>query len=138
MRISGEHPQEGGITRRNALQRGAVGVAGVGALGLSACGGDDDNGGKSTTAAKAPKQKRGGTLKAGVGGGGPPSLDPHLGLLTYGNAARAFQLYERLATYNPVTYKVEPRLAEEISSDATATSWTVRLRDGLEFHNGKT
>jgi len=35
-------------------------------------------------------------------------------------------------------FVLEPGIAEEISSNGDGTEWTIRLRQGVEFHNGKT
>jgi peptide/nickel transport system substrate-binding protein len=41
-------------------------------------------------------------------------------------------------TLDPTTFELKTLLAEEITPNATGTEWTIRLRDGVEFHNGKT
>ena len=57
-------------------------------------------------------------------------------LTTDPDIARAFQLYEPLAVRNP-DYELEMLLAESIEADKSPDEWTIRLRDGVTFHNGK-
>lgn len=89
----------------------------------------------SARAQAAPK--RGGRLLVGIAGGGAKDkLDAHAP--TSGpDIARVFALYEPLAMRN-AKYEFEMMLAESITSNATADVWTVRLKPGIEFHNGKT
>jgi peptide/nickel transport system substrate-binding protein len=50
--------------------------------------------------------------------------------------ARAFQLYEPLAIRNP-DYELEMVLAESIEAGKSPDMWTIRIREGVTFHNGK-
>lgn len=114
----------------------ASGAAVVGSgLGLAACG---SNGASSSTTTPPSKQgpKRGGTLRIGMtGGASSDSLDPQ-NVVTVPDHARAYQLFESLVTYDD---EAHPKLllAEEITPDSNATNWTVRVRPGVTFHNGK-
>jgi peptide/nickel transport system substrate-binding protein len=131
-----------GFSRRALLQRGAAaGGVLLGGSWLAACGGDDEaappaaatTGGE--TAEAAPKE--GGILRIGVAGGGTND-QIEVGKST--NAAdygRARALYEPLFSYDS-DYTLVPWLAEEATPNDTADEWTVRLREGVEFHNGKT
>ena len=47
------------------------------------------------------------------------------------------QLYEGLFDRDK-DFNLYPRLAESAEPNATADEWTVRVKDGIEFHNGKT
>lgn len=79
---------------------------------------------------------RGGTLTVGVAGGGSTdTLDAHLPT-NEADIARAHALYEPLAGYN-ANHKIVMRLAKSIVSNDNATVWTVTLRPGLKFSNGK-
>ncbi len=71
-----------------------------------------------------------------TGGGLKDSLDPHFPV-TIPDIARVRQLYESLYRFTP-GYTIEPALAEEITPDADGSSWTIRLRDGVRFHDGRT
>ncbi len=92
---------------------------------------------QSSAYAQAAAPKRGGRLLIGsAGGGAKDKLDAH-GPISNPDIARVFALYEPLAKYD-ANYEFEMILAEEISGNASADAWTVRLRQGVEFHNGKT
>jgi len=94
-------------------------------------------GAQSSAYAQASAAKRGGRLLIGsAGGGAKDKLDAH-GPISNPDIARVFALYEPLAKHN-ANYEFEMVLAEEISGNASADVWTVRLRPGVEFHNGKT
>ena len=71
-----------------------------------------------------------------AGGGAKDRMDAH-NPISYPDIARVFALYEPLAMRN-ADYKFELVLAEEFSPNKTADLWTVRLKPGIEFHNGKT
>jgi peptide/nickel transport system substrate-binding protein len=47
-------------------------------------------------------------------------------------------LYNGLVTYNTGGTGVVNQLAEEMTPNADATAWTIRVRSGVTFHNGKT
>ncbi len=121
-----------GMTRRELLQRG--GLLGLGlAVGgtLSACGGP------SSSPASTGPAKRGGHLIVGAtGGGATDTLDPH-NPVTYPDQARVLNLYESLFDRD-ANYNLQPLLAESMEPSKDAMTWTLRLRPGLEFHNGKT
>src|SRR5215472_11708786 len=81
---------------------------------------------------------RGGTLRVAVSTGrGIESLDPHFTYYNYVDAARVLNLYDGLVRFAP---DGKPRLdlAEELTPDAAGTTWTLRIRDGVTFHNGAT
>lgn len=81
--------------------------------------------------------RRGGHLAIGMQGGeSTNSLDPALGLTQvpgkyFGTAG------ELLVTLAP-DGSIDHRLAEEITSSDDATTWYFRIRQGVEFHNGRT
>ena len=124
------------LSRRRFLRVAATGVAAIGAGGvLAACGSSSGSTPTAHTAAKA-KPKRGGTLAAGFTGGS--SSDTLSAEFPVNNLdwARNAQLYEPLVRYG-ADAQYEFVLAEEITPNADATVWTVRLRSGVTFHNGK-
>jgi peptide/nickel transport system substrate-binding protein len=122
----------GGPTRR-ALLRGVVGAAALGsAPALAGCGGHAGG-----AAPPAGPKRRGGVLRVATGGGGSQdALDPFR-LGSGADFARLVNLFEPVGTRD-LDFVPQNILAEEISSDATAQNWTIRLRKGVEFHNGKT
>jgi peptide/nickel transport system substrate-binding protein len=130
-----------GLTRKQLLRHAAAGGFVLSTSGLlAACSDDDDseksNAGSSASAEGTPK--RGGTLRVGIPQGSEAdTFDPHM-LFVYPDWARAFNLYNLLAYPNPETFELEFQLAEEIESNDKGDVWTVRLKDGVEFHDGKT
>jgi peptide/nickel transport system substrate-binding protein len=144
--MSGDEQQwrfeEWTITRRDAIRGALAGGAMLSAGGLLACGDDDDGGGGggggggASGGSSAEGVRDGGSLRVGVSGGGPEdSIDAHV-LTTDPDIARSFQLYEPLAVRNP-DYELEMLLAESIEADKSPDEWTIRLREGVTFHNGK-
>src|SRR5829696_2888847 len=133
------------LTRRQAL-RGAVGggVALTAGGWLAACGGgDDDGGGGGGTPAQSQssgdaKLKSGGILRVGAtGGGAEDSIDAHRPT-SDPDIMRVWNMYESLAVRSPDFSKLDMLLAESIEPDGgTPDSWTVRLKQGITFHNGK-
>jgi peptide/nickel transport system substrate-binding protein len=129
------------LTRRQVIRAGAAGGLALSAGGaLAGCLGDDDGDGAGTAPdTQAADLRRGGTLRIGATGGGAedtvdghkPTSDPDI--------MRTWQLYEPLAVRNAEFTELEMVLAESLEAEANrADLWTVRLKDGLEFHNGKT
>ncbi len=107
------------------LAAALIGLAGCSSAGTPAA---------EVGAGSAPKA--GGTLRVGiVGGSAKDTLDAHAPV-THPDEARAIQLYETLASYDN-DHKIQMALAEKITPSADAKTWTVRLRDGLKFSNGK-
>jgi len=123
-------------TRRDVLKKGAAGSIVLGAGGvIAACGGSK----ASTTATSATTPtatpKRGGTVRIGSAGGRNDVLDPH-NYFPRTAFCGVHQLFEGLARRDA---KFVPRmfLAEEVTAEK-ADVWTIRVRQGVEFHNGKT
>ncbi|MCP8347759.1 MULTISPECIES: ABC transporter substrate-binding protein [Pseudomonas] len=99
---------------------------------LSGCGPDD----APAPAAGVAQPRHGGRLRLGIlDGGQTGNLDAHKPIGS--GIVRGFALYSKLWEWDE---QMQPRLAlaefAEASSDAR--SWTLRLRQGLEFHNAKT
>ena len=116
----------GKLSRRDFLGRAAaLGVTATFANSLLA------------SAARAAGPVKGGILKAGlVGGESTNSLDPAL-FLTQVPFAFAKQWGEMIVELSP-DGALEYRIAEEIGASDDAKIWTLKIRDGIEFHNGKT
>lgn len=80
---------------------------------------------------------KGGIIKAGLQGGeSTNSLDPALNLsqVTFSFGKLWGEYLVRLTPDN----KLVNLIAEEIGASADAKTWTIKIRDGIEFHNGKT
>jgi peptide/nickel transport system substrate-binding protein len=88
-------------------------------------------------AAAADTPVRGGDLIGAVdGGGAQDSLDPALILNKYLNVASAL-FYNQLIEADDRN-KLQPALAESWDSKPGASEWVLKLRPGVQFHNGKT
>ncbi len=115
------------LSRRGVLMGAAAGglvIAGGGAM-LA----------PSANAATA-KLKKGGVLRIGVSGGGPTETqDAHLGGFT-ADTARAYQLYDRLVTRDS-NFKLVLELADTFTPNKTGNIWTIRVKKGVKFHNGR-
>lgn len=127
--------EENGFSRRQVLQYGGVAAAAVaGSPLLAACGGGSGGSGGGSTGGA---QKSGGTLVHGAtGGSSKDTLDPH-SPVTAVDIARVNNLYEPLLFWDD-NYEIAPAVAESITPSADAKTWTIKLRDGVTFHNGKT
>jgi peptide/nickel transport system substrate-binding protein len=130
-------------TERTPMTRGrflAGGVAVVGglALGTDALAGvrvhDRLTAADLSRAAAAPK--RGGTLTIGSIGSTDDSLDPNLELSNM-ELQRNFNFYDTLTYFPHDGFNLQYGLAESIELTKGATVATVRLRQGVEWHNGK-
>jgi peptide/nickel transport system substrate-binding protein len=126
-----EHPT--GPTRRDVLRYGVAGAVALGASGLlAAC--HSGSGSQSPSTAAGPP-KRGGTLTVGlISGGQTESLDPWTAFAT-NDYARVINLYDSLFEYDD-NLAVHPALAESGEPNADNTEWTIRLRQGVTFHDG--
>jgi peptide/nickel transport system substrate-binding protein len=127
------------LSRREALKYGAVVGGAVAVGGLVACGGGDDAGGEQSSEQTAPaEQKRGGTLRVGApGAGNADTINAHAVPQGVAWTARTETLYDALFG-RTAKFELEGALAESIESNDAGDQWTVRLRDGMEWHNGKT
>jgi peptide/nickel transport system substrate-binding protein len=117
------------ISRRGALRVGAGGAA---ALALAACGSSGTQSSQSATG----KPRRGGSLTAGIDGGSTSDTIDANGAVSYPDWCRVLCLYDQLvgsdANFQPHHY-----LADEVTPNASATQWTIRVKKGITFHNGK-
>jgi len=80
---------------------------------------------------------KGGLIKAGLQGGeSTNSLDPALNLsqVTFSFGKLWGEYLVRLTPDN----RLVNLIAEEIGASKDAKTWTIKVRDGIEFHNGKT
>jgi peptide/nickel transport system substrate-binding protein len=116
----------GRLTRRDFLGRAAaLGVAATAANSMLA------------NAVMAAEPVKGGTLKAGLQGGESTNvLDPALNLSQVNfNFGKCWG--ELLVELKP-DGGLDQRIAESIESAPDAKTWTMKIRKGVEFHNGKT
>src|ERR1700739_2260505 len=128
------------ITRRKLLENAAKGGMALGAGGLiAACGsssGTSSANASASTSGAARTARHGGTLHVGMtGGSSSDTLDCNK-MVNNTDYARVACLYDALAWIN-ADGKPELRVAEEMTPNKNATEWTVRLRKGVIFHDGR-
>ena len=124
--------QRPAFTRRELLI-GAGMVAGGLALGplIAACGPSTTTGGTSTT------PKKGGNFRLGVTGGGAKDMIDGQNIVTKPDQARLVATFETLLVYDEGYNLTNDGLAESVTQDAP-DKWTIRLKQGITFHDGKT
>jgi peptide/nickel transport system substrate-binding protein len=131
-----------GITRRQAVGRGAAGALALSAGSvLAACGSDDEPSGSDSTSPatnEAAAAQTGGTLRVGFQSAGTTgSIDPDFTAGQSVEYGRHNGLHNLLVGRDDEV-QLQMMLAEEVTSNDAGDEWTVRLKDGVEFHNGKT
>jgi peptide/nickel transport system substrate-binding protein len=130
------------ITRRGLIVTGSQGALALSSASfLAACGGGD--GGKSAASTAAPTSGatgtpvRGGTLKIGmITAGNSETINPAKSV-NLADLLRVAQIYDFLFGVGPDVNTVLPKLALSAESNADATLWTLHLREGVVWHNGK-
>jgi peptide/nickel transport system substrate-binding protein len=136
---NGEHTSSlEGLSRRRFLQAGA-GFA-VGGLVAAACGSSGSKlsapGTGKGSGSREAKPRYGGRLRIGTAFGGPTdTLDPGKAV-SDADFYRAGALFDALCYFDP-HFNVVNALAESMEPDSTATMWTVRLRPGVKWQDGK-
>lgn len=117
---------ERGMTREHLLRRAA-------ALGIVVAGGTF---GPLTEAAFASTQRRrGGTFRIAVSGGSTDFIDGQH-IVAKSDIVRLMTGWDGLAYFDE-NYRIKLSLAEELRAEK-ANQYLIRVRDGVEFHNGKT
>ena len=118
------------MTRRRLLARGAQGAVALTGAGSLA-------GYLSSAADAASKPTHGGTLTIGAVSGGPTeSLNPNI-TLTFVDYARDTALFDTLFdSYNDLS-SVKPGLALSATPNKAANLWTLELRPGVTWHDGR-
>src|SRR5690348_9301080 len=123
------------VSRRQLLI-GAAGLAAAGGL-AAACGSSSStpSAGATTGAAGAPK--RGGNFRLGVTGGGSKDIMDGQNIITKPDQARLMTAFETLLLFDENYRLTNNGLAESVTQD-NPKQYTIRLRQGIEFQNGKT
>src|SRR5579875_1224583 len=85
---------------------------------------------------QSPRIKRGGTLRVGIGGGGSADTLEGDNAFTNVDWARAVNLFDPLVEITP-QFRLSHVLAEELVPNHNASEWTIRVKKGVTFHNGK-
>lgn len=114
----------GRLSRRDFMQR-------AGALGISVAAA-----GMALQQAEAATPKKGGFMKVGRGHGSTTdSLDP--GLVENGYTIGVSFGYQGYLTEVAADNSLQPSVAESWEASPDAKTWRVKLRNGVEFHNGR-
>jgi peptide/nickel transport system substrate-binding protein len=100
--------------------------------GLAACGGDPSTSDESATGPPKP----GGDFRLGVTGGGTKDIMDGQNIITKPDQARLVTAFETLLTFDREYQLEQDGLAESVEADSP-TQYTIRLRDGITFSNGK-
>jgi peptide/nickel transport system substrate-binding protein len=120
------------ITRREALLGAGLIVGGLALADIiAACTGGSPSIETSSAA------KRGGNFRLGVTGGGARDIIDGQDLLTKPDQARLVAGFEPLLEYDDNYNLTSDGLAESVTQEQP-DQWTIRLRQGIEWHNGKT
>lgn len=115
------------LGRRQLLKYAGIGAAAIaGSSVLAGCTG---------SGSAAPRRTGGLFIHGATGSSSKDTLDPHE-WNSIADAARSSNLYESLLFWNN-DYKLEPALAESVEASSDAKTWTIRMRQGVTFHNGK-
>jgi peptide/nickel transport system substrate-binding protein len=125
---------EGQLTRREVLRAGGAAALVLGSGGLLGSAGAD----LARAAAVGSAARRGGTLRVGIAGGSPTD-DFDMAHINGPSATVRGQVFYETLTYLDGQFRLHNDfLCEECEPNKTADTWTVRLKQGVEFHNGKT
>ena len=122
------------LTRRELVRAGAAGAILMGSGGLLG----SDTARAALTQSLAPHAKRGGTLRVGLAGGSPTDDFDMAHINGPSATVRAQTFYETVPFLDGQFRLHDDFLADEFTPNRTADVWTVRLKQGVEFHNGKT
>jgi peptide/nickel transport system substrate-binding protein len=138
---SDRHEAQDGLTRRQVLHGALAGGAVLTAGGLlAACGSSSSSASSSASGGGTTGTiKPGGSLSVGsTGGGAKDTIDAHLPTADP-DIMRVWNLYEPVAVRPPDFGPLQMMVAESLEPEkGQADSWIVKIRPGIEFHNGKT
>ncbi|MFN8202213.1 MAG: ABC transporter substrate-binding protein [Solirubrobacteraceae bacterium] len=124
-----------GITRRDALKGTlALSFAAMSGGALAACGG---GGTASAPTTAAGKPRRGGTLTVAISNSSKSeTLDPATPTVSSEYVLLGL-VYDSLTRLSNDDWKLSPGLAESWEPNADLTQWTLKLRPGVTFHDGR-
>src|SRR5215471_2193510 len=137
-RVGGQKGHDMTDVSRRQLFIGAAGLAAAGGL-AAACGSSSStpSTGSATGAAGAPK--RGGNFRLGVTGGGSKDIMDGQNIITKPDQARLMTAFETLLLFDENYQLTTNGLAESVTvTPDNPKQYTIRLRQGIEFQNGKT
>ncbi|MCW2529857.1 MAG: 4-phytase [Pseudonocardiales bacterium] len=132
----------GPVDRRTALRMMGGAAFAVGGAGfLAACGGSSSSSSSSSSGAAGSltdtPTKMGGTLTLSVSASQDGGADP---LLTFGQVSfyLSSMVFERLVTVDRTKpgFQLSPRLAESWTISDDASTYLIKVRPGVKFHDG--
>lgn len=125
------------LTRRELVRAGIVGAAALGSGRLvGGLGGGTAE--AATMRVLTSTAKRGGTLRVGIAGGASTD-DFDAAHINGPSATVRLQAFYETVPFLDGQFRLDNGfLADEFEPNKTADQWTVRLKQGVEFHNGKT
>src|SRR5712664_3808270 len=123
------------ISRRQLIG-GAAGLAAVGGF-AAACGGSSGGTGTGGGGGGGGTPKRGGNFRLGVTGGGSKDIMDGQNIITKPDQARLVTAFETLLLFDDNYQLTTNGLAESVTPD-NPKQYTIRLKKGIEFSNGKT
>ncbi|MGN6176715.1 MAG: ABC transporter substrate-binding protein, partial [Streptosporangiaceae bacterium] len=123
------------VSRRQLLIGGAS-LAAVGGL-AAACGTSSTSPSTGSNTGAAGTPKRGGNFRLGVTGGGAKDIMDGQNIITKPDQARLMTAFETLLLFNENYQLTNDGLAQSVTQD-NPKQYTIRLRQGIEFQNGKT
>ncbi len=140
--VDNRSPEAGVDIDRLSLSRRELLVGAGGVLlagGLAACGSSGSSSSAASGGGSTPAgtPKKGGNFRLGVTGGGASDIIDGQSIVTKPDQTRLIGSWETLMTYNEDYVLGTEGLAEEVDSSVPGQV-DVRLRSGIEFHNGKT
>src|SRR5262252_3209714 len=123
------------VSRRQLLA-GAAGLVTVGGL-AAACGSSSSSPSTGAATGAPGTPKRGGNFRLGVTGGGSKDIMDGQNIITKPDQARLMTAFETLLLFDENYQLTTNGLAESVTQD-NPKQYTIRLRQGIEFQNGKT
>src|SRR6266705_2390464 len=124
------------ISRRQVVTS-AAGLVVVGGLAAACGGGSTPSGGGGGGGGGGGNPKRGGNFRLGVTGGGSKDIMDGQNIITKPDQARLVSAFETLLLFNENYQLTANGLAESVTQD-NPKQYTIKLRQGVEFQNGKT
>ena len=121
-----------GLSRRHFIQGVAATGVGAGLLGLAACGGDDTTE-ETVTEETTAEVTQGGTLRVA---GGKVANAPTPFTTNDQGSLQILGCVGEYLMWNNDKGELEPRIAESWESADGGTTWTIKIRQGVTFHDG--
>jgi peptide/nickel transport system substrate-binding protein len=136
--VTDKHHFDSRMSRATLLRGAAGAMLAASPLLAAACGGSSSGGtSPASGSSSGGTPVNGGQLRAGfVGGGTAETLNPLIGITPI-DQGRIQNLYDPLVIVNP-DLSTSPGLAMEWNANSDATSYEVKLRPDVTWHNGKT